>query len=90
MPRSVRQTRFPRRGASSTSDLLRYFSRHIPARAALLLASPVDSFGRSAKEYRGGRASEVVVGQILHNMGFVHQELAEPGQSVEGVIICTR
>ncbi len=38
-------------------------------------------------ELKKGRASDVVVGQILRYMGYVLQELAEEGQSVKGVII---
>jgi endonuclease NucS-like protein len=38
-------------------------------------------------ELKRGRASDVVVGQILRYMGFVQSELAEPRQTVEGVII---
>jgi restriction system protein len=38
-------------------------------------------------ELKKGRASDVVVGQTLRYMGYVHQELAEPGQAVKGVII---
>lgn len=38
-------------------------------------------------ELKRGRASDVVVGQILRYMGFVKEEIAEPGQAVEGVII---
>ncbi len=38
-------------------------------------------------ELKRGRASDVVVGQVLRYMGFVLQELAEPGQAVRGVII---
>jgi len=38
-------------------------------------------------ELKRGRASDVVVGQVLRYMGFVLQELAEPGQTVRGVII---
>lgn len=38
-------------------------------------------------ELKRGRASDVVVGQVLRYMGFVMQELAEPGQTVRGVII---
>ncbi len=34
-----------------------------------------------------GRASDSVVGQIQRYMGYVAQDLAEPGQSVRGVII---
>lgn len=38
-------------------------------------------------ELKRGRASDVVVGQTLRYMGFVAQELAEPGQKTRGVII---
>lgn len=38
-------------------------------------------------ELKRGRASDVVVGQVLRYMGFVKEELAEPGQTVRGVII---
>lgn len=38
-------------------------------------------------ELKKGRASDVVVGQVLRYMGYVAQELAEVGQSVRGVII---
>jgi restriction system protein len=38
-------------------------------------------------ELKRGRASDVVVGQILRYMGFVQEELAEEGQSVQGIII---
>lgn len=38
-------------------------------------------------ELKKGRASDVVVGQTLRYMGFVTQELAEPGQTTRGVII---
>lgn len=38
-------------------------------------------------ELKRGRASDVVVGQIQRYMGYVHEELAEPGQTVRGVII---
>jgi restriction system protein len=38
-------------------------------------------------ELKKGRASDVVVGQIMRYMGYVQEELAEPGQTVEGVII---
>ncbi len=38
-------------------------------------------------ELKRGRASDVVVGQVLRYMGFVMQELAEPTQTVRGVII---
>ncbi len=38
-------------------------------------------------ELKRGRASDAVVGQILRYMGFVRDEVAEPDQVVEGVII---
>jgi restriction system protein len=38
-------------------------------------------------ELKRGRASDAVVGQTLRYMGFVAQELAEPHQTVKGVVI---
>jgi len=38
-------------------------------------------------ELKKGRASDVVVGQILRYMGYVQDELAEEGQTVRGVVI---
>ncbi len=38
-------------------------------------------------ELKRGRASDVVVGQILRYMGYALEELAEKGQAVKGVII---
>jgi restriction system protein len=38
-------------------------------------------------ELKKGRASDAVVGQVQRYMGYVLDELAEPGQSVRGVII---
>jgi restriction system protein len=38
-------------------------------------------------ELKKGRASDIVVGQVLRYMGYVQEELAETGQSVSGVII---
>lgn len=38
-------------------------------------------------ELKRGRASDVVVGQILRYMGYVAQELAEANQKVKGVIV---
>jgi restriction system protein len=38
-------------------------------------------------ELKRGRASDVVVGQVLRYMGFVKSEVAEPDQTVEGAII---
>jgi restriction system protein len=38
-------------------------------------------------ELKRGRMSDVVVGQLLRYMGYVKEELAEPEQTVEGVVI---
>lgn len=38
-------------------------------------------------ELKRGRASDVVVGQILRYMGYVQEQIAEPHQTVEGAII---
>ena len=38
-------------------------------------------------ELKKGRVSDNVVGQIQRYMGYVKEELAEPGQDVKGVII---
>lgn len=38
-------------------------------------------------ELKRGRVSDVVVGQIQRYMGYVKEELAEPGQTVRGVIV---
>jgi restriction system protein len=38
-------------------------------------------------ELKKGRASDAVVGQTMRYMGFVSEVLAEPGQTVQGVII---
>lgn len=38
-------------------------------------------------ELKKGRASDIVVGQTLRYMGYVQEELAEPGQTVRGIII---
>jgi len=38
-------------------------------------------------ELKRGRISDIVVGQLLRYMGYVKEELAEPDQVVEGVII---
>ena len=38
-------------------------------------------------ELKKGRASDVVVGQIQRYMGYVKEELLEPGQEVKGLII---
>ena len=36
---------------------------------------------------KGGRTSDVVVGQIQRYMGFIKEELAEQDQNVKGIII---
>jgi restriction system protein len=38
-------------------------------------------------ELKKGRASDAVVGQVLRYMGYMQQELAEPDQTVRGIII---
>jgi len=38
-------------------------------------------------ELKKGRASDSVVGQVQRYMGYVKEELAEPGQEVKGIII---
>ena len=38
-------------------------------------------------ELKKGRPSDAVVGQIMRYMGYVQEELCEPGQTVVGAII---
>ncbi len=52
-----------------------------------ILAIKKDKSELLVVELKKGRASDVVVGQVLRYMGFVMQDLAEPGQTVRGVII---
>jgi len=52
-----------------------------------LLAISKDKTKLLVVELKKGRASDAVVGQIQRYMGFVKEELAENGQSVEGIII---
>lgn len=52
-----------------------------------LLAVSKDKKTLLVVELKKGRASDAVVGQILRYMGYVQEELAEPGQAVRGVII---
>jgi restriction system protein len=52
-----------------------------------ILAIKKDKTELLVVELKKGRASDVVVGQILRYMGFVQEELAEAGQSVRGIII---
>jgi len=52
-----------------------------------ILAISKDKARLLVVELKKGRASDAVVGQIQRYMGYVKEELAESGQSVEGVII---
>ena len=52
-----------------------------------ILAVKKDKSELPVVELKRGRASDVVVGQVLRYMGFVLQELAEPNQTVRGAII---
>jgi restriction system protein len=52
-----------------------------------ILAISRDSKRLLVLELKKGRASDVVVGQLLRYMGFVQEELAEDGQAVTGAII---
>lgn len=52
-----------------------------------LLAISKDKKKLLVVELKKGRASDAVVGQIQRYMGFVKEELAENGQTVEGIII---
>ena len=52
-----------------------------------ILAISKDKKALLVVELKKGRANDVVVGQVLRYMGYVKEELAEPGQQVKGVII---
>ena len=52
-----------------------------------ILAVSKDRASLLVVELKRGRASDVVVGQVLRYIGYVQDELAEEGQSVEGAII---
>ena len=52
-----------------------------------ILAISKDKKNLLVVELKKGRASDVVVGQILRYMGYAQEELAEENQSVKGVII---
>lgn len=52
-----------------------------------ILAKSKDGKTLLVIELKKGRTSDVVVGQIQRYMGYVKEELAEPGQQVKGVII---
>jgi restriction system protein len=52
-----------------------------------VLAQSHDGAELLVVELKRGRASDSVVGQIQRYMGYVAQDLAEPGQTVRGVII---
>jgi restriction system protein len=52
-----------------------------------ILAQRKDKKELLVLELKRGRASDVVVGQVLRYMGYAQEELAEEGQAVRGVII---
>lgn len=52
-----------------------------------ILAVSKDNKRLLVVELKRGRASDVVVGQVLRYMGYVKEEIAEKDQTVEGVII---
>lgn len=52
-----------------------------------ILAVSKDGQRLMVVELKRGRASDVVVGQILRYMGYVKEQIAEPHQTVEGAII---
>jgi len=52
-----------------------------------ILAQSHDGTELLVVELKRGRASDAVVGQVQRYMGYVAQDLAEPGQNVRGVII---
>lgn len=52
-----------------------------------ILAISKDKKALLVVELKKGRASDVVVGQILRYMGYVKEVLAEDGQNIRGVII---
>lgn len=52
-----------------------------------LLAIKKDKSELLVVELKKGKASDAVVGQVLRYMGFVKEDLAEPHQTVRGVII---
>lgn len=52
-----------------------------------ILAVSKDNKRLLVVELKRGRASDVVVGQVLRYMGYVQEEIAEPDQKVVGVII---
>jgi restriction system protein len=52
-----------------------------------ILAVSKDGTRLLVVELKRGRTTDVVVGQVLRYMGFVKEQLAEPNQTVEGVII---
>ena len=52
-----------------------------------ILAVSKDTKTLLVVELKRGRASDVVVGQVLRYMGYVTEVLADPEQTVRGVII---
>jgi restriction system protein len=55
-----------------------------------ILAISKDNKRLLVVELKRGRASDAVVGQILRYMGYIKEQIAEKGQSVEGVIIALK
>lgn len=54
-----------------------------------ILAVSKDGTRLLVVELKRGRASDVVVGQILRYMGYIQDAVAEPHQTVEGVIVAS-
>ena len=59
----------------------------MPGTAALINAISKDKKRLLVVELKKGRASDSVVGQAMRYMGYVKEELAEKGQTVQGAII---
>lgn len=59
----------------------------MPSPRCPLLAVSKDGQRLLVVELKRGRATDVVVGQILRYMGYVKEQIAEPHQTVEGAII---
>src|ERR1019366_2090833 len=52
-----------------------------------LLAQDLDSGELVVIELKRGRTSDQVVGQAARYMGWIRQQLAQPGQEVSGIVI---
>ena len=52
-----------------------------------ILARSKDGNRLLVVELKRGRATDVVVGQVLRYMGFIREQVAEANQSVEGIVI---